>query len=75
MVYPFLIENGKELRAELIANGVFVASYWPNVEEWVKEEDLEFKLQHNLVPLPVDQRLDKTDVERVINHVLRFING
>lgn len=65
MVYPFMTDD-KSLRERLIENKVFVARYWPNVLEWCKEEDLEYKLVTQIIPLPIDQRYDKDDMKRIL---------
>lgn len=67
MVYPYYTENGIDLRAKLIENKIFVARYWPNVFEWCKENDIEYKLAKNILPLPCDQRYGEEDMERIIN--------
>lgn len=65
MVYPLMIDD-ESLRGRLIENKVFVARYWPNVLEWCSEDDLEYKLATEVIPLPIDQRYGKEDMERII---------
>lgn len=65
MVYPYLT-NDIALKQKLIANKIFVATYWPNVMDWTKEEDLEYKLTNNLLPLPIDQRYGIKDINKLI---------
>lgn len=69
MVYPYYTKDS-ELRKRLISNQVFVATYWPNVFEWTREE-IEYKLSKNIIPIPIDQRYDDKDMMRIveiINH-------
>lgn len=66
MVYPYLIEDATGLRKALIDNRVFVASYWPNVFTWAQDGDLELSLARNIIPIPIDQRYDGADMERII---------
>lgn len=66
MVYPFMTDK-KDLRAKLIENKIFVARYWPNVLEWCSEENIEYKLAVQIIPLPVDQRFGEEDMNRIIN--------
>lgn len=66
MVFPYETEEGQDLRQELIANKVFVAKYWPNVDEWAGEAALETWMANHILPLPVDQRYGKEDMERII---------
>ena len=64
MVYPFIGRIDVDLRSKLIANKIFVARYWPNVTDWAKPDDLEYSLSTRLIPLPIDQRYCKEDMER-----------
>lgn len=70
MVYPFIGRTDVDLRNKLIENKVFVARYWPNVFEWAKPDDLEYTLTTRLIPLPIDQRYDMEDMDKII----KFIN-
>ena len=66
MVFPYTSEAGQELRRSLIANKVFVAKYWPNVDEWAGEHALETWMANHILPLPIDQRYDVNDMDRII---------
>ena len=66
MVYPFLGCN-ENLRSRLIDNKIFVARYWPNVFDWCKESDIEYKFAKYILPLPCDQRYGEEDMERIIS--------
>lgn len=65
MVYPYYTED-KDLRMRLIANQVFVATYWPNVLEWCNEDSIEYELCKNIIPIPIDQRYGIEDMKRII---------
>lgn len=65
MVYPYWTDNDA-LKQKLIDNQIFVATYWPNVLEWCKPNDLEYDLAVHLLPLPIDQRYDAADMERIV---------
>ncbi len=69
MVYPYLTEDAS-LRQHLIDNKIFVATYWPNVLEWCQEDSTEYMLTKYLLPLPIDQRYGKEDMERIIKTIL-----
>lgn len=71
MVYPFMSDDAY-LRDRLIRNKIFVARYWPNILEWCTEEELEYKLVAKVIPLPIDQRYDETEMQRVINVINNF---
>lgn len=66
MVYPFMTDD-ESLRRRLIESKVFVARYWPNVLDWCREGDLEYKFTNQIIPLPIDQRYSKKEMEYIIN--------
>lgn len=70
MVYPYYTKDS-DLKKRLIANQVFVATYWPNVLNWCKEEDVEYKLATQIVPLPIDQRYGEGDMMRIIEIIFK----
>jgi hypothetical protein len=65
MVYPYLTDD-TTLRQRLIVNRIYVATYWPNVE---KENYFEYELRTNLLPLPIDQRCNSKQIDRIINGI------
>ena len=71
MVFPYESTKGQELRKYLIKNKIFVAKYWPNVDEWTEEDSIEQWMANHILPLPIDQRYDKEDMNRII----RIINN
>lgn len=64
LVYPFYAKD-PELKALLISNQVYVATYWPNVLEWCTPEDIEYELTTHIIAIPVDQRYGKEDMDRI----------
>ena len=68
MVYPYLTEDST-LRQKLIERKVFVAKYWPNVREWVGAHFLERELEGRMVPLPIDQRYRKEEMNWIIESI------
>lgn len=66
MVYPFMMAPERELRKELIENKVFVARYWPNVE-LMDGFEVDCELATNIIPLPIDHRYGKEDMDRIID--------
>lgn len=65
MVYPFYCEK-EGMKRKLIENKIFVATYWPNVLEWVSKRQVEYKYVRNIIPLPVDQRYNYQITNRVV---------
>lgn len=66
MIFPYGSEQGQELRKKLIDNKIFVAKYWPNVDEWAGKNATETWMANHILPLPIDQRYGKEDMERII---------
>jgi hypothetical protein len=66
MVYPLLQVNGQELKQKLIQNGVFVATYWPNVLKKVRGNDFESYLTEQTVFLPIDQRYGIKEMKNIL---------
>lgn len=74
MVFPYEAEQGQTLRKKLIENKVFVAKYWPNVDEWAGEDAAETWMANHILPLPVDQRYDEHDMERIVTIIRDNMN-
>lgn len=72
LVYPYYIEDGARLRQHLIDHQVFCARYWPNVLEWCQPEEWEYQLAENLVCIPIDQRFDEEDMNRIIDIIQEY---
>lgn len=53
MVYPYLTDD-VTLRQRLIDNRIYVATYWPNIENWLTENGIEIFLANQLIPFPVN---------------------
>lgn len=58
MVYSFVSED-LQLRQKLIAKKIFVATYWHGADSIEN-------LHYRIIPLPIDQRYDVTDMKRVV---------
>lgn len=69
LVYPYWVDNGDKLKKELIAQNIFVATYWPNVLEWVGQSDLEYDLANHIICLPIDQRYGYDDMAKIIKTI------
>lgn len=65
MVYPFMTDD-ESLRRRFIESKVFVARYWPNVLEWCKEDEFEYKLATQVIALPIDQRYGEIEMKKII---------
>lgn len=68
MIYPFL-SHLQGLRERLIKNRIFVARYWPNVLEWTSDKEFEHFLASQMLPLPIDQRYGKEEMNYIIKTI------
>lgn len=71
MVYPYYCRK-EGLRQHLINNKVYIAKYWNNVIDWTRKDSLEADLAENLLPLPIDQRYGKEEMEFIIDTIKSF---
>lgn len=69
MVYPLVLKDGRDLRAKLLNNKIFVAKYWPNVVN-SRDFDTEVYLANKILPIPVDQRYGKEEMERILSLII-----
>ena len=65
LVYPYL-SPVIGLREKLIEKKIFVARYWPNVLDWTTNDDIEYLLATQALPLPIDQRYGRDEMSRII---------
>jgi hypothetical protein len=69
MVYPYY-SNKLELRKRLIKSNVYVATYWPNEFEWSDNKTIEYQMSNSILPIPIDQRYGKQEM----NYIIKIIN-
>lgn len=62
--YPFMTKDADMLRSFLIENKVYVAKYWKSARGTLFNET-ETRMVNNVLPLPIDQRYGKEDMERI----------
>lgn len=72
MIYPFLIEK-KGLREHLVSNRIYVPTWWNDVLKRVKSDSFEAYLSSYLVPLPIDQRYSRDDMDIVLGVIDDFL--
>ena len=69
MVYPYYSDN-LELRDKLIQNKIYVPTYWPELLVLCETDSVEYHLAQKLIPLLIDQRYGKEDMQRIIDVIL-----
>ena len=65
MVYPFLTKM-ETLRARLIDRSIYVATYWPDIHDRIPAGSWEAYLVSNLIPLAIDQRYGKEEMDATL---------
>lgn len=71
-MYPLYIENGAELRKQLQTKKIFIPTLWPAVFTLCGEDELEYDMAKNILPIPVDQRYGIEEMEYIINEIKRL---
>ena len=65
-MYPLYIENGVEIRKKLQAKKIYIPTLWPDVFEICSEDQPEYDMAMNILPLPIDQRYGIKDMEYLV---------
>lgn len=73
-MYPFYIENGVEVRKILQKEKIYIPTLWPAIFNLCNEDELEYDMALNILPLPVDQRYGIEEMEYLIREVLKCIS-
>ena len=66
LVYPYLVQDGAQLKRRLIENKIFCPTYWPNIQSMGSAVR---RLVKDLVCMPIDQRYDEEDMKRILEVV------
>lgn len=65
-MYPLYIDNGDAVRKKLHAKKIYVPTLWPDVFNFCGENELEYIMAKNILPIPIDQRYDIEDMKYII---------
>lgn len=68
-MYPLYIKSGEYIRKKLQERKIYIPILWPAVFDKCGEEELEYDLAKNILPLPVDQRYTLEDMQYIINKI------
>lgn len=72
-MYPLYIEKGDEVRTLLQKKKIYVPILWPSVYDFCNEENLEYDMARNILPLPVDQRYCEETMSYICEEVFKCI--
>lgn len=68
-MYPLYIENGAVIRKQLQAKKIFIPTLWPAVFNLCEENELEYDMAKNILPIPVDQRYGIEDMKYIFENI------
>ena len=72
-MYPLYVKNGYKIRKKLQEAKIFVATLWPDALELCSDDELEYDMAKNILPLPVDQRYGISEMEILAMETLKNI--
>ncbi len=72
--YPFLIENGIEIKKALSDMKIYIPTLWPNVINEKLKGKLEYDYAANILPLPCDQRYTTENMNYIVRKVKELLN-
>lgn len=68
--FPVLIENRDSIKKELRSRSIYCPAHWPILEEeWVKGFEDSIYLAEHILTLPIDQRYDEEDLDRLVREL------
>lgn len=73
-MYPLYVENGAEIRRRVLKENIYIPMLWPDVLKNCKENELEYDMAKNILPLPVDQRYGLGEMMQIINGIRKYID-
>lgn len=62
-MYPLLLKSGAKIRKRLQEKKIYIPTLWPDVFSWCGQQELEYHMAENILPLPIDQRYGKVTME------------
>lgn len=64
-MYPCCLGDAEGVREKLASESIYIPTLWPNILDECKEGSVAFRYARNVLPLPIDQRYEAGDMERV----------
>lgn len=75
MCYPLTLRGRQisNIKSELVARNIFVPIYWQDALPRIKPDSIEAVLTNETLFLPIDQRLECAQVEKIVGLVFAFV--
>jgi len=71
MIYPLVLKD-EGIIDYLVKNKVFIGRWWRYLTEIMPEDSIEMFLSKYLLPLPIDQRMDTEDIEKIYQLIIKY---
>lgn len=74
-MYPLYLgpDKAPQVRSALIKRNIYIPVLWPNVVQTEDRQTWAYKYAQGIIPLPIDQRYDKDDMDYIAHEVLNII--
>ena len=73
-MYPLLLKNGAAVRKELQKQKIYIPTLWPDVFDVCKEDEPEYDMAANILPLPIDQRYGDDAMRLLSDRISPFLS-
>lgn len=75
LCYPLVLPGRdiQHLKQDLIRRNVFIPTYWDEVRSRYSSGSIEMQLVDETLYLPIDHRIDTSQVTAIASHILRFL--
>lgn len=72
-MYPLYVKGGDYVRKKLLEKKIYIPILWSDVFKVCSEDEIEYDLALNILPLPIDQRYGRNDMEYLVNTIREII--
>lgn len=69
-MYPLYLDNGAVLRRKMQQKKIYISTLWTDVFDLCDDTELEYDLANNILPLPVDQRYGRGEMDIIIKSII-----
>lgn len=72
-MYPLMLKNGAAIRKELQQKKIYIPTLWPDVFDWCEENEPEYQMARDILPLPIDQRYNDNDMLIMMEEIAKCL--
>ena len=74
-MYPLMLENGAVIRRKLQKMNIYIPILWSDVFDVCDENETEYQMAKDILPLPIDQRYTPSDMEYIIGEIKKCLSN